>query len=153
MPLPAREHSAVRRSGLCHYRRCCYRWLDKTSISPSISSAISLATAPGSFPAPGLFENTATNRSSSSTCPLAVEKPNTSNVENDLQPIHTAPMAACRFTNPQAISIIRLFPSNDATSKNRRGPRFEYACHEGNIGLYGILAGTSNSDTQRVPVP
>tara|TARA_B100001971_G_scaffold208017_1_gene229109 strand:- start:1068 stop:1295 length:228 start_codon:yes stop_codon:yes gene_type:complete len=24
------------------------------------------------------------------------------------------------------------------------GPLFEYACHEGNIGLYGILAGARN---------
>jgi len=33
------------------------------------------------------------------------------------------------------------------------GPLFEYACHEGNIGLSGILAGARNLDTQRVPVP
>ena len=27
---------------------------------------------------------------------------------------------------------------------------FEYACHEGNIGLRGILAGARRLDTQRV---
>ena len=30
------------------------------------------------------------------------------------------------------------------------GPLFEYACHEGNIGMEGILAGARNKDTQRV---
>ena len=30
------------------------------------------------------------------------------------------------------------------------GPLFEYACHEGNIGLAGILTGARNLDTQRV---
>ena len=30
------------------------------------------------------------------------------------------------------------------------GPLYEYACHEGNIGLYGILAGARNKDTQPV---
>ena len=30
------------------------------------------------------------------------------------------------------------------------GPLFEYACHEGNIGLAGILAGARNLDTQRI---
>ena len=30
------------------------------------------------------------------------------------------------------------------------GPLYEYACHEGNIGLYGILAGVRNKDTQPV---
>ena len=33
------------------------------------------------------------------------------------------------------------------------GPMFEYACHEGNIGLAGILAGARNLGTQRVPAP
>ena len=33
------------------------------------------------------------------------------------------------------------------------GPLFEYACHEGNIGLSGILAGARNLDTQRVRTP
>ncbi len=33
------------------------------------------------------------------------------------------------------------------------GPLFEYACHEGNIGLGGILAGARNLDTQRIPLP
>ena len=32
------------------------------------------------------------------------------------------------------------------------GPLFEYACHEGNIGLAGILAGARNLDTQRISV-
>jgi hypothetical protein len=31
------------------------------------------------------------------------------------------------------------------------GPMFEYACHEGNIGLAGILAGARRLNTQRVP--
>ena len=30
------------------------------------------------------------------------------------------------------------------------GPLFEYACHEGNIGMEGIMAGARNKDTQRV---
>ena len=30
------------------------------------------------------------------------------------------------------------------------GPLFEYACHEGNIGMHGIMAGARNKDTQRV---
>ncbi|MXY23406.1 MAG: hypothetical protein F4Y45_02640 [Acidobacteria bacterium] len=30
------------------------------------------------------------------------------------------------------------------------GPLFEYACHEGNIGLAGILGGARNLDTQRI---
>ena len=33
------------------------------------------------------------------------------------------------------------------------GPLYEYACHEGNIGLAGILTGARNLDTQRVPGP
>jgi len=38
-----------------------------------------------------------------------------------------------------------------ATMPLRRtdGPLFEYACHEGNIGLHGILAGARRKDTQR----
>ncbi len=31
------------------------------------------------------------------------------------------------------------------------GPLFEYACHEGNIGMVGIMAGARNLDTQKVP--
>lgn len=30
------------------------------------------------------------------------------------------------------------------------GPLYEYACHEGNIGMYGILAGARQKDTQAV---
>ena len=30
------------------------------------------------------------------------------------------------------------------------GPLFEYACHEGNIGMAGIMAGARRKDTQRV---
>ena len=30
------------------------------------------------------------------------------------------------------------------------GPLFEYACHEGNIGMHGIMAGARNLDTQAV---
>jgi len=33
------------------------------------------------------------------------------------------------------------------------GPLFEYACHEGNIGLSGILAGARNLDTRRLTIP
>lgn len=33
------------------------------------------------------------------------------------------------------------------------GPLFEYACHEGNIGLSGILAGARNLDTRRLTTP
>jgi len=34
--------------------------------------------------------------------------------------------------------------------RRTEGPMFEYACHEGNIGLAGILAGARNLETQRV---
>ncbi len=39
-----------------------------------------------------------------------------------------------------------------ATMPLRRtdGPLFEYACHEGNYGLHGILAGARRKDTQRI---
>ena len=39
-----------------------------------------------------------------------------------------------------------------ATMPLRRtdGPMFEYACHEGNIGMEGIMAGARRKDTQRV---
>ena len=30
------------------------------------------------------------------------------------------------------------------------GPLFEYACHEGNIGMHGIMAGARRKDTQAV---
>ena len=30
------------------------------------------------------------------------------------------------------------------------GPLYEYACHEGNIGMHGIMAGARNKDTQAV---
>ncbi len=30
------------------------------------------------------------------------------------------------------------------------GPLFEYACHEGNIGMHGIMAGARKLDTQPV---
>ncbi len=33
------------------------------------------------------------------------------------------------------------------------GPLFEYACHEGNIGMHGILAGARRKDTQPVTEP
>ena len=32
------------------------------------------------------------------------------------------------------------------------GPLFEYACHEGNIGLYGILAGARVQEAQGIPL-
>ncbi len=39
-----------------------------------------------------------------------------------------------------------------ATMPLRRtdGPLFEYACHEGNIGMHGIMAGARRKDTQAV---
>ena len=30
------------------------------------------------------------------------------------------------------------------------GPLFEYACHEGNIGMHSIMAGARKLDTQSV---
>jgi len=30
------------------------------------------------------------------------------------------------------------------------GPLFEYACHEGNVGMHGIMAGARQLGTQRV---
>ena len=35
--------------------------------------------------------------------------------------------------------------------RQTEGPLFEYACHEGNIGMVGIMAGARNLDTQKVP--
>ena len=35
--------------------------------------------------------------------------------------------------------------------RQTEGPLFEYACHEGNIGMVGIIAGARNLDTQKVP--
>ena len=36
--------------------------------------------------------------------------------------------------------------------RRTEGPLFEYACHEGNVGLGGVLAGARHLNTQRVPV-
>jgi len=35
--------------------------------------------------------------------------------------------------------------------RRTEGPLFEYACHEGNIGMHGIMAGARRKDTQAVP--
>ena len=32
------------------------------------------------------------------------------------------------------------------------GPLFEYACHEGNYGMYGILAGARVQEAQGIPL-
>ena len=32
------------------------------------------------------------------------------------------------------------------------GPLFEYACHEGNIGLHGILAGARVQESRGIPL-
>ena len=66
-----------------------------------------------------------------------------------------------RFRRIDADTVMYEFtvedPSNYArpwtmTMPLRRtdGPLFEYACHEGNIGMHGILAGARRKDTRRV---
>jgi len=32
------------------------------------------------------------------------------------------------------------------------GPLYEYACHEGNIGMYGILAGARVQEAKGIPL-
>ena len=34
--------------------------------------------------------------------------------------------------------------------RRTEGPLYEYACHEGNYGLYGIMAGARRLNTQAV---
>ncbi|MCH7749122.1 MAG: hypothetical protein IH939_13605 [Acidobacteria bacterium] len=68
-----------------------------------------------------------------------------------------------RFRRVDPDTVMYEFTVEDANSYTRAwtarmplrrtdGPLFEYACHEGNIGLAGILAGARNLDTQRGPV-
>ena len=64
-----------------------------------------------------------------------------------------------RFRRIDADAVMYEFTVEDPNSYNRPwtammplrrtdGPLYEYACHEGNIWLYGILAGARNKDTQ-----
>ena len=66
-----------------------------------------------------------------------------------------------RFRRIDADTVIYQFTVEDTTSfmrpwtamlplRRTNGPLFEYACHEGNIGMHGILAGARNLDTQSV---
>ena len=66
-----------------------------------------------------------------------------------------------RFRRIDADTVIYEFTVEDTSSfmrpwtamlplRRTDGPLFEYACHEGNIGLHGILAGARNLDTQSV---
>ena len=69
-----------------------------------------------------------------------------------------------RFRRVAPDTVMYEFTVEDASSYTRPwtammpllrtdGPLFEYACHEGNIGLAGILAGARNLDTQAVQQP
>ena len=69
-----------------------------------------------------------------------------------------------RFRRVDPETVMYEFTVEDASSYTRPwtammplqrtdGPLFEYACHEGNIGLAGILAGARNLDTQSVQQP
>ena len=66
-----------------------------------------------------------------------------------------------RFRRVDANTVMYEFTVEDRSSFTRSwtailpfrrtdGPLFEYACHEGNIGMHGILAGARNLDTQSV---
>ena len=69
-----------------------------------------------------------------------------------------------RFRRVDPDTVMYEFTVEDANSytspwtammplRRTDGPLFEYACHEGNVGLGGILAGARNLDTQRIPLP
>ena len=69
-----------------------------------------------------------------------------------------------RFRREDADTVVYEFTVEDASNFSRPwtavmplrrtdGPLFEYACHEGNIGLEGILAGARNQDIKRVVEP
>ena len=69
-----------------------------------------------------------------------------------------------RFRRVDPDTVMYEFTVEDASSYTRPwtatmpllrtdGPLYEYACHEGNIGLAGILAGARNLDTQSVQQP
>ena len=66
-----------------------------------------------------------------------------------------------RFRRIDADTVMYEFTVKDQNSYSRPwtatiplrrtdGPLYEYACHEGNIGLYSIMAGARNKDTQLV---
>jgi hypothetical protein len=66
-----------------------------------------------------------------------------------------------RFWRADAETVMYEFTVEDPNSYTRPwtamvpfrktdGPLYEYACHEGNVGLYGILAGARNKNTQAV---
>jgi hypothetical protein len=66
-----------------------------------------------------------------------------------------------RFRRVDADTVVYEFTVEDESSFTRPwtamipfrrtdGPLFEYACHEGNIGMHGILAGARELDTQPV---
>ena len=66
-----------------------------------------------------------------------------------------------RFWRVDADTVMYEFTVEDPNSYTRPwtamvpfrktdGPLYEYACHEGNVGLYGILAGARNKNTQAV---
>ena len=66
-----------------------------------------------------------------------------------------------RFRRTDADTVVYEFTVEDPHSftdpwtammplRRTDGPLFEYACHEGNYGLHGILAGARRKDTQRI---
>ena len=66
-----------------------------------------------------------------------------------------------RFRRVDADTVVYEFTVEDANSYTRPwtamvpfrrtdGPLYEYACHEGNVGLHGILAGARRQNTQAV---
>ena len=69
-----------------------------------------------------------------------------------------------RFRRIDGDTVMYEFTVEDPTSFTRPwtammplrrtdGPLFEYACHEGNIGMHGIMAGARRLDTQAVDTP
>ena len=67
-----------------------------------------------------------------------------------------------RFRRVDSDTVMYEFTVEDANNYTRpwtammplrrtEGPLFEYACHEGNVGLGGVLAGARHLNTQRVP--
>ena len=69
-----------------------------------------------------------------------------------------------RFTRIEPDTVLYEFTIDDPNNYTRPwtaaipfrrtdGPLFEYACHEGNYGLTGILAGARRKNTQRVTSP
>jgi len=69
-----------------------------------------------------------------------------------------------RFRRENSDTVVYEFTVEDSSNfshpwtavmplRRTDGPLFEYACHEGNVGLQGILAGARNQDIQRVLEP